>query len=125
VLRTAHRTSEATRNAVVRIEVPNPDDRLHGGDFVDVYLEAEAGAGARGALAVPTAALVQFQGDSVVFRKNPGGVMEAVPVRTGAVIGDTTIVAEGINAGDAVVVAGAFALKAQLLKAQLGEGDGH
>ena len=46
-------------------------------------------------------------------------------MRTGAVIGDTTIVAEGINAGDTVVVAGAFALKAQLLKAQLGEGDGH
>ncbi|MBN8885568.1 MAG: efflux RND transporter periplasmic adaptor subunit [Rudaea sp.] len=125
VLRTAHRTSEATRNAVVRIEVPNPDDRLHGGDFVDVYLDAEAGAGSRGALAVPTAALVQFQGDSVVFRKNAGGVIEAVPVRTGAVIGDTTIVAEGISPGDAVVVAGAFALKAQLLKAQLGEGDGH
>ncbi len=125
VLRTAHRTSEATRNAVVRIEVPNPDDRLHGGDFVDVYLDAEAGAGATTSLAVPTAALVQLEGDTVVFRKNAAGALEAVPVRTGAVIGDATVIEEGLKPGDTVVVDGAFALKAQLLKAQLGEGHGH
>ncbi|MBK7013910.1 MAG: efflux RND transporter periplasmic adaptor subunit [Xanthomonadales bacterium] len=39
VMRNAHRTSEATRNATVRVEVPNPDDRLHSGDYVDVYFE--------------------------------------------------------------------------------------
>jgi membrane fusion protein, heavy metal efflux system len=123
VMRAAHRTSEATRNAVVRIEVPNPNDRLHGGDFVDVYLDAEAGAGT--SLAVPTAALVQLEGDNVVFRENAAGALEAVPVRTGAVIGDTTVIEEGLKAGDRIVVDGVFALKAQLLKAQLGEGHGH
>ncbi|WP_171014791.1 efflux RND transporter periplasmic adaptor subunit [Rudaea sp. 3F27F6] len=121
VLRTAHRTSETTRNAVVRIEVPNTDDRLHGGDFVDVYLDAEAGTGSRAALAVPTAALVQFQGDTVVFRKSAGDMLEAVPVRAGAVIGDITVIEEGLNPGDSIVASGAFALKAQLLKSQLGE----
>jgi cobalt-zinc-cadmium efflux system membrane fusion protein len=35
VLRSAHRTSDATRNASVRIEVRNDQDRLHGGDFVE------------------------------------------------------------------------------------------
>lgn len=126
VLRSAHRTSEATRNAVVRIEVPNQDDRLHGGDFVDVYLDAEAGrAGGSAVLAIPTRALVQLEGDTVVFRRNPAGALEAVPVRTGAVIGDATVVEEGLKAGDSVVVEGAFALKAQLLKSQLGEGDAH
>lgn len=125
VLRTAHRTSEATRNAVVRIEVPNPDDRLHGGDFVDVYLDAAAGANKTAALAVPTVALVQLEGDTVVFRKNAQGALEPVPVRTGAVVGDTTVIEEGLKTGDTVVVDGAFALKAQLLKAQLGEGHGH
>jgi len=125
VMRAAHRTSESTRNAVVRIEVPNPDDRLHGGDFVDVYLDAAPGAGGVAPLAVPTAALVQLDGDTVVFRRDAGGVLTAVPVRTGPTIGDVTTIEEGLAAGDSVVVAGAFALKAQLLKAQLGEGHGH
>ena len=125
VLRAAHRTSEATRNAVLRIEVPNQDDRLHGGDFVDVYFDAETGAGSASSLAVPTVALVQFGGDTVVFRKNAEGALEAVPVRAGAVVGDTTVIEDGLKPGDAVVVEGAFALKAQLLKAQMGEGHGH
>jgi len=126
VLRSAHRTSEATRNAVVRIEVPNKDDRLHGGDFVDVYLGAEAGNdGDGGTLAVPTTALVQLDGDTVAFRQNANGALEAVPVRTGIIVGDATIIEEGLKPGDKVVVAGTFALKAQLLKAQLGEGHGH
>ncbi|WP_242112152.1 efflux RND transporter periplasmic adaptor subunit [Luteimonas aquatica] len=122
VLRTSHRTSESTRNAVVRIEVPNRNDRLHGGDFVDVYLDA--GDAAR-RLSVPTTALVQMQGDTVVFRQDKAGALEAVPVRTGAVIGDVTAIEEGLEPGDRVVVAGAFAVKASMLKSQLGEGHGH
>ncbi|RNF82548.1 efflux RND transporter periplasmic adaptor subunit [Lysobacter psychrotolerans] len=124
VLRAAHRTSEATRNAVVRIEVANEDDRLHGGDFVDVYLGA-GGDAATPRLAVPSTALVQLQGDTVLFRRDAHGAIAPVPVRTGAVIGEQTVVEEGVNAGDAVVVEGAFAIKARLLKAQLGEGHAH
>lgn len=122
VLRTSHRTSESTRNAVVRIEVPNESDRLHGGDFVDVYLDAGSGASR---LSVPTTALVQMQGDTVVFRQNATGALEAVPVRTGAVVGDVTMIEEGLKPGDRVVVEGAFAVKAGMLKSQLGEGHGH
>lgn len=125
VMRAAHRTSETTRNAVVRIEVPNPGDRLHGGDFVDVYLDAAPGAGGIAPLAVPTTALVQFEGDTVVFRRGDGDALTVVPVRTGPTIGDATTIEEGLAAGDTVVVEGAFALKAQLLKARLGEGHGH
>lgn len=120
-----HHTSETTRNAVVRIEVPNEGDRLHGGDFVDVYLDAAGQAGAGGSLAVPTPALVQMEGETVVFRRVAEDRFEPVPVRTGAVIGDTTIIEEGIKPGDTVVVDGAFALKAQVLKSQLGEGHAH
>jgi cobalt-zinc-cadmium efflux system membrane fusion protein len=125
VLRTAHRTSEATRNAAVRIEVPNVDDRLHAGDFVDVYLDTQPRTGATTALAVPTAALVQLEGDTVVFREKAQGAFEPVPVRTGEIVGDTTVIEEGLKAGETVVIEGAFALKAQMLKAQLGEGHGH
>lgn len=129
VLRSAHRTSDATRTASVRIEVPNTDDRLHGGDFVEVYFEAASTASSNNKsatqLAVPTDALVQVEGETVVFRRNAAGALEPVPVRAGEVIGDHTVIREGLKAGDTVVVAGAFAVKSQMLKAQLGEGHGH
>lgn len=123
VLRQAHRTSEATRNAIVRIEAANRDDRLHGGDYVDVYLENRGSDGPR--LSVPNSALIQLDGAPVVFRQSEPGVLAAVEIRPGAVIGDRTLIAEGLAPGDSVVVEGAFALKAQLLKEQMGEGHGH
>ena len=129
VLRSAHRTSDATRTASVRLEVPNKDDRLHGGDFVEVYFQAASATDrakkAATQLAVPTDALVQLEGETVVFRRNAEGALDAVPVRTGDVIGDRTVIREGVKPGDTVVVAGAFAVKSQILKAQLGEGHGH
>lgn len=124
VMLAAHRTSEATRNAVVRIEVPNAEDRLHGGDYVDVFLDAEAGQDAQ-ALGVPSSALVQLDGETVVFRRDAEGAFAPVPVRAGAVVGEATVIREGLDAGDTIVVEGAFEMKAQLLKAQLGEGHAH
>lgn len=129
VLRSAHRTSETTRTASVRIEVPNKGDRLHAGDFVEVRFDAGSAASidnpALAQLSVPTNALVQLEGDTVVFRRTEDGALAAVPVRKGEVLGDRTVIEEGLEAGDAVVVEGAFAIKSQMLKAQLGEGHGH
>ena len=129
VLRSAHRTSDATRTASVRLEVTNKNDRLHGGDFVEVFFEAAPGSAtdnrAASQIAVPTDALVQLEGETVVFRRNADGALEPVPVRTGEVIGDGTVIREGLKPGDSVVVAGAFAVKSQILKAQLGEGHAH
>jgi cobalt-zinc-cadmium efflux system membrane fusion protein len=125
VLLSAHRTSDATRNATVRLEVPNRSDVLHGGDFVEVFFDAgsSASVGNRAVteLTVPTDAIVQMQGETVVFRRNPQGALEPTPVRAGETIGDRTIIREGVKAGDTVVVQGAFALKSQMLKSQLGE----
>jgi cobalt-zinc-cadmium efflux system membrane fusion protein len=127
VLQRAHRTSEGTRNALVRVEVPNDGDRLHGGDYVEVYLDAGDGhaAAVPAGLAVPTGALVQLEGETVVFRQAADGTLAPVAVRAGDVIGDRTLVLEGLAAGDRVVVEGAYALKAQILKSQLGEGHAH
>ena len=126
VVQRAHRTSEGTRSALVRIEVPNVGDRLHGGDYVEVYLDAGEGKAADATtLAVPTEALVQLEGETVVFRQAADGTLAPVEVRTGAVIGDRTVVLEGVAVGDSVVVEGAYALKSQILKSQLGEGHAH
>ena len=123
VLRQAHRTSEATRNASIRIEVDNRDDRLHAGDYVDVYLE-NAGEG-QPQLSVPSNAVIQLEGRPVVFRQGADGALVPVEVRPGAVMGERTVIEEGLAANDLVVIEGAFALKARLLKAELGEGHAH
>ena len=109
--------------ALVRVEVANTGDALHGGDYVEVYLDA--GSESAPQLAVPTAALVQIEGETVVFRLATDGTLQPVEVRTGNVVGDQTAILDGVTAGDRVVVAGAYALKAQMLKAQLGEGHAH
>ena len=123
VVQRAHRTSENTRTALVRVEVANEGDRLHGGDYVEVYLDAGGESAPR--LSVPTDALVQLEGENVVFQQGPDGSIAPVSVRAGAVIGDRTVIEDGLAVGDTVVVEGAYALKAQLLKAQLGEGHAH
>ncbi|HOU65398.1 MAG TPA: efflux RND transporter periplasmic adaptor subunit, partial [Thermomonas sp.] len=58
---------------------------------------------------------------TVVFRRNAAGALEPVPVRIGEAIGDRTMIREGVKAGDVVVASGAFTLKSQMLKSQLGE----
>lgn len=124
VVQSAHRTSEDTRNALVRLEVANEGDRLHGGDYVEVYLGAAA-ADAAPLVSVPTAALVQLEGETVVFRQAPDNTLAPVAVRTGDVVGDRTVLLEGVAVGDRVVIDGAYALKARILKSQLGEGHAH
>lgn len=125
VLLSAHRTSDTTRNTSIRVEVPNKGDTLHGGDFVEVFFDAGSNASVDNRsvteLTVPSEALVQLQGETVVFRRNATGALEPVPVRIGEAIGDRTIVREGLKTGDVVVASGAFTLKSQMLKSQLGE----
>lgn len=123
VVQSAHRTAEDTRNAHVRVEVPNEGDQLHAGDFVEVSLSTTGSDIDQ--LAVPTEAIVQLQGQTVVFRAKNGEEFEPVPIKVGAVVADHTIVTSGVTAGDRVVVGGAYALKARILKAQLGDGHGH
>jgi len=60
-----------------------------------------------------------------VSNQNASGALAPVPVRAGAVVGDRTVIEDGLAIGDNVVVEGAYALKAQMLKAQLGEGHAH
>ena len=123
VVQQAHRTSEDTRNALIRIEVANTGDQLHGGDYVEAYLDAGGTTDAQ--LAVPTAALLQLEGETIVFRQDADGTLTPVAIRAGTVVGGSTVVLDGLAEGDRIVVEGAYALKAQMLKSQLGEGHAH
>lgn len=120
VVQRAHRTAEETRNTLLRVEVPNEGDVLHAGDYVDVYVDAPGAGGEL--LSVPTAAIVQMSGEASVFRRDADGSIEPVAIRAGEVVGDRTIVQDGLAAGDAIVATGAFDLKARILKSQMGEG---
>ena len=57
------------------------DDRLHGGDYVDVYLESR-GVDRPDEPAVPNGALIQFEAGPVVFRQNADGDLSPVEVRS-------------------------------------------
>ncbi len=122
VVQLSHRSSERSRTTPVRIEVANIGDVLHAGEFVETHIAIE---GTSPVLAVPNEAVVQLQGETSVFRKNTSGDFEIAPFKPGETRGDFTIVEQGLASGDIVVVKGSYALKARLLKSQLGEGHGH
>jgi len=105
-----------TRTIRVRATVPDQEERLRPGMFVDVavILPREASA-----VVVPRTAIVHAAyGDSVFVaedKKDANGenrkVVRQQFVRTGRARGDFVAVQEGIKAGDEVVVAGAFKLR--------------
>lgn len=103
-----------------RIEVPNKGDQLHSGDYVDVFLKP--GDATNGKSPAATVAGTHRRGGEAGRRHGRvppqrAGVLEPTPVRTGEAIGDRTVIREGLKPGDAVVVEGAFAVKAQMLVA--------
>ncbi|MEO8671146.1 MAG: efflux RND transporter periplasmic adaptor subunit [Tahibacter sp.] len=122
VVQLSHLTLEGSRTTPVRIEVANEGDRLHTGEFVEALIATSSRSEA---LAVPSVAIVQLQGQPSVFISLGNGHFEVRPVTAGAARGDQTVIAQGLLKGESVVVAGAYALKARLLKAQLGEGHAH
>jgi cobalt-zinc-cadmium efflux system membrane fusion protein len=112
------------RTVRARVEIPNADGALRPGMFA----RASIRVGGEGVIAasVPQAAVQEIDGKRVVFV--PGakpGEFRAVPVEVGETIDDDRIVIlSGLSAGARVVVAGAFALRSELAKGEIGE-HGH
>jgi len=63
-----------------------------------------------------------LQGQMTAFVAREEG-FEPRPVEIGERNGGMVIVTSGLEPGDRVVVAGAYALKARLLKSQIGDAD--
>ena len=109
-----HALDEATRTLGVRIEVPNPEDRLHPGLFVDVRI---AGSNAEPALAVQADAVLRSpDGDWMVFVERETGEYKPVEVEVLRTTGGLTVIS-GVAAGTRVVTQGAFFLQSELAKA--------
>lgn len=118
-----------TRTARARIEVPNPDGRLRPGMFARVRIfDPHASAESPGPvewIAVPEAAVQRDGARSVVFVALGEGRFEPRTVKLGRRGEGFVEVLEGVAAGEPVVVDGAFFVKSELAREELGGGHGH
>jgi cobalt-zinc-cadmium efflux system membrane fusion protein len=114
---------ETTRTVKVRCVIPNPGSKLKPEMFVRGHIETPM---RRQAIAVPRDAVQTLDGKSVVFV--PGdhtGEFQAREVRPGETVDGRIIIAQGLAAGERVVTKGAFIVKAQTMKGELGHSHAH
>nr|WP_316643067.1 efflux RND transporter periplasmic adaptor subunit [uncultured Roseateles sp.] len=111
-----------SRTVQARIEVENKDGRLKPEMFASATISSTPAAGAekREALSVPDAAIVLMQGQPTVFVFEHGGY-EQRAILPGEKLSGRTVVKSGLAVGEQVVIAGSYALKARLLKSQIGD----
>lgn len=106
-----------SRTIAARIEVANKDGRLKPEMFANATIET---GGTLEALSVPDGAILLLQGQPTVFVAEHGG-FESRAVETGEKLSGRTVIKSGLKTGEKVVAAGAYALKARLLKSQIGD----
>ena len=115
VVRVAPALDSASRTAEVLAAVPNARGELRAEMTAAAELLGPAGDPT---LAVPDAAVQEFQGDTVVVTQRPGPkggiVLQAVRVRPGRRAQGLAEVVAGLAPGDAVVTGGAGIAKAEI-----------
>ena len=119
VIQRSHQTDEKTRTVDVRIQVANEKDLLHPGELVESRIAITSDTRQ---LAVPAEAVVLMQNQATVFiRGKKPGQFQPMPVEVGDTRDGWTEIRQGLAAGAPYVSKGAFALKARILRSQLGE----
>jgi membrane fusion protein, heavy metal efflux system len=120
VVQIHHALDEHTRTLGVRIEVENPDDKLHPGVFVQAQISSNDIVQA---LAVPIDAVLRGpDGDWVVFTEHEAGEFEPQEVDLVRNIADQSVIT-GIEVGTRVVTRGAFFIQSELMKSGFGDDD--
>jgi membrane fusion protein, multidrug efflux system len=97
----------ATGSITLKAEFSNEDTRLWPGQFVNVTLTLGVQANA---VVVPTAAIQIGQNGPYVFVIRPDSTVELRLVRIDRTVSDKSVIAEGLAAGDRVVVDGQLRL---------------
>ncbi len=116
------RLNERTRMAEVRAEVPNPDESLRAGMFVDASIVVEESPAS---LLVPRDAVFSFGGEPFVFVRLESDLYELRRVQTGSASGELAVVTAGLSEGDLVAVEQSYLLKSEFQKSRLGAGCVH
>ncbi len=105
---------EKLRTIRVRVEVPNAGLLLKPNMYVQGVIQANGRA--RTALGVPEEAVQTIDGELSVFVVSPDRSFALRPVQVAELVGRSRIVSGGLDGTETVVTAGAFNLKAELLK---------
>lgn len=106
-----------SRAVLARIDVPNPDARLKPEMFATASIDTSVSAEV---LSAPQEAVLLINGQPTVFVED-ADAFQARPVETGTKAGGRVVIKSGIVDGDKVVTRGAYALKAKMLKSQIGD----
>jgi cobalt-zinc-cadmium efflux system membrane fusion protein len=116
---------ESTRTLGIRVELDNPEGVLRPGMFGLIRLAVDGKSGAP-APVVPEAAVQTVEDREVVFVPgDEAGEYRTVRVKLGERAGGKVVVRSGVKVGDQVVGEGAFVLKSELMKDEMGEGHAH
>ena len=107
-----------SRTVPARIEVDNKDGRLKPEMFATAIIDTNGAK--REALSVPDGAILLLQGQPTIFVAKGEG-FESRAIEPGEKLSGRTVIKSGAAAGEKVVTAGAYALKARLLKSQIGD----
>lgn len=113
-----------TRSLPIRVEVENSEGLLRPGLYGTIGLSADTSLSST--LLVPIGAVQSVEGRDVVFV--PGdhpGEFKSQPVKLGKSGRDFVEVIEGLDASSKVVVEGAFLLKSEMVRGELGHGHAH
>jgi len=96
------------------VELPNPALLLKPNMFVQGAFEATGGT--HEVLGVPEDAIQTIEGEPAVFVLTADRGFAVKPVAIGERVGTLRAIARGLDGKEIVVTAGAFSLKAELLK---------
>ena len=105
---------EKLRTIKLRVDLPNPGLLLKPNMFVQGALESRGGK--HEVLGVPEDAVQTIQGEPAVFVRSSDGGFAVKPVVIGERIGTKRAITGGLDGREVIVIAGAFSLKAELLK---------
>ena len=117
----APQIQEETRTGLARLQIPTRGSFLRPGMFITASVEVGT---KNKVITIPKTAPQIMNEKTVVFVEDGDG-FEAKEVSLGRTHGDLIEVNNGIDTATPIVVAGAFVLKAQLSKAQFGDGHNH
>ncbi len=98
----------ATGTIKLKAEFANDDGSLFPNQFVNVRMHVDT---LTGALVVPTPAVQRGSPGTFVYRVGDDNTASVQPVKLGPVEGETTVISEGLKAGDRVVVDGTDKLR--------------
>ncbi len=113
VAQASHKLDAVTRTLAMHVEVANPDDRIHPGEFVSVVIE---GKRKQSGIIVPVEAVLRSaDGDWQLFVESAPGRFEPKEVEVLRTVGDRMLI-QGIEEGTTIVSKGAFFVQSEMAK---------